>query len=333
MLTRTLLALFCLPILLLSGISAESQANGRLTPQQLAQLQRALSEIAPVAAQAQGLANQFSSYNWSQPMDVPSKQTIQNDLSFVKDKLGSRLESNFEQCASGNPISTNTVAHYIAMQANPQLADQFTQSRQSLCNALYPLSQLYYTYQQFLYYQQNGYPLFTFAKTAKVGFREKDRHVGFKGAVDWYPNNQDGGDLGITDRNTVSYNSQLKWSSDGWRTLNVIKTLRESQGNNNQGICVPMTSFLWSCFKVQANGTSSVTLNTYAQVRFNNRTSQLWLDAVTVPAPFGYLDQIAQMKSNAKQNLMNQLENEVGSLLDLDQQTMALLKEFAQSAN
>lgn len=313
--------------------------DGKFTPEQIQQLKQLLIQLEPVAAEADSLVQEYMANGWSGPKQITAAGVwtdVETGLAFAQSQVSARLNSNFDECASGNEISTESLAVYILEKTDNDAAERFLQARDSLCQAIGVFSKLYFAYQQYQYYEANGITLAELpARSQKLGFPGgRTRHLGFTARIAWYPNVQNTLDGGFTLDDRLTYVSQIKWSSDDWRPLNIAKTLRESQGDNSGGICIPMgVSWLWSCFNVLNATPSAVTISAYGKARRYDRTKTVDLGTATIPAPFGYLDQLAQMKNEKIQQLTGNLENRIANLLNIDQQTVAMLVQFSQAAN
>ena len=77
--------------------------------------------------------------------------------------------------------------------------------------------------------------------------------------------------------------------------------------------------------------TSDVTLTACLRVSYRGNHNRE-LATVTIPAPFGYLDELTEMKDAAAQNAMNSLQNQIADMLGIDSKLNDIADKAAEAA-
>lgn len=294
-----------------------------------------LGQYNAAAGAANGLNQAYAGYQWGPAMSE-SKPGNGNWLQVAisngdAEKLLKIAET---RCGPESAASVQQIQLMLQQYVSPQAAASYASSRNVMCQAVQVAAQLVYRYNQYQSVKANGITLKSFEKTEKFSFpNNRERHASFRGVFKWYPDVQDTATNGFSAEDRLSWTSDFKWSDDAWRNINVVKKLRESMGGDERMICIPFADFARGCFNIVDVSTSSVTIDTYVKFHVLSRDKTISLGPLKLPAPFGYLDQLAQMKDKAKQDLMNNVMAQLSGMLNLDQQTVAQLQKLVARAN
>ncbi len=211
----------------------------------------------------------------------------------------------------------------------------FSQYKEGFCKAVNAFAQVYARYQSYQQCVQNGYVLKSIYKSQRHKFSSYHRTTAVGGALTYkcgmVPALVTGGT--IQDQ-AVTWNSTFKWSDDDTKPLNIISTLRDAQDNTSAcdklKLCMPIMSGSVSasmCMGVLSATSSSATFLLGAKVRYRGDNESTCLPQFTVPS-FGYLAELESMANSEKQQLMNNLKNQIAAALPIDQQTVALLNQL-----
>lgn len=294
-----------------------------------------LGQYNTAASAANGLNQTYAGYQWG-PAMAETKPGSGNwaQVAISTGDAEKLLKIAQTRCGPESIASVQQIQMLLQQYVSQQAAASYTSSRNVMCQAVQVASQLVYRYNQYQSVKVNGVTLKSFEKTEKFGFpNNRERHAAFRGVFKWYPDVQDTATNGFSPEDRLSWTSDFKWSDDPWRNINVIKKLRESMGGDERMICIPFADFAQGCFNIINVSSSSVTIDTYAKFHVFSRDKMISLGPLTLPAPFGYLDQLAQMKDKAKQDLMSNVTAQLTGMLNLDQQTVALLQKLVARAN
>jgi hypothetical protein len=297
-------------------------------------LTKALSDYASVAGATKGMNDAYAAYQWGQPYAATqagggawAQIAISNGDA---EKLLGIANTRCDQDAS-------RTAQLIGAQLGAQAAASYTQSRAVLCNALDVAAQMVYRYNVYQSIKANGILLKQLHKQQRFDFPGNHRRTAQFGIdIKWYPDLQDTATNGFSVEDRLSYNSWFKWSDNAPAPLNIVKKIRELSGSDEKMFCIPVINAgvqASICINNLTASGSNVQMNTYAKFNYKSRDKTISMGTVTVPAPFGYLDQVAQMKDAAKQNLANQVKTQVAQMLNIDQQTMTALQTLATAAS
>jgi len=198
------------------------------------------------------------------------------------------------------------------------------------CKAVHILASLQDMREKLNDIRENGYPLFYLHKKDKKTFAgQYKRTVQYK--VDLrmfpiYPDSKMGVDgkdqpilLGQIDGIDLSYNSYFKWSDDNWTKLNLYQYFI-GDSRKEGGICVPALKMTSSvsvqlCLQVKEVDTknSTVTIKTSAKFKYKGDSHSISFGDKKIPAPFGYLADLSDMKEKKMQDLQSKVADKIAS--------------------
>lgn len=248
-----------------------------------------------------------------------------------------RLQMRLDQCKSGT--ESEGVFQLIATAAGADQAGTFKQARADFCKAVAVYLQLKEMQAQYQFYEANGYTIIQRSKSDRlsvsVGASTFRRTVQAQMRLAWYPNAQATYNDGLSLQDRLSFSADWKWSDDPWQQLgSQLKALAESTGGGDK-ICIPVSDVIKLCFNTSDVTLESVKVHLWVKAHFKAHDRSMDLGTYTVPAPFGYLDQVAQMKDNWVQDMVSKLESNIASMLHVDPQivqTAAQLSAVAAQA-
>ena len=216
---------------------------------------------------------------------------------------------------------------YLA-QADSNTNSTYKTAKKNTCKAVHILADLQDKREKLNDIRKNGYPLFFLHKKDKKSYDGKSRTIQFK--VDLrlypeYPDNAGNNDnptgqpilLGKVEKINLSYNSYFKWSDNNWTTLNLYQKLTdEHQQSEFCWAKLNITSSVKAqlCSRVENIKTDSLTVKSRAKFHYSGEDSAVSLGSVTVPAPFGYLADVSDMKEKKMQDLTSNLVDRIASL-------------------
>jgi uncharacterized protein YcfJ len=196
----------------------------------------------------------------------------------------------------------------------------YLKARQKVCELVPYVAraqQMYETYQSI---KVNGLPLIQKHKSQKHKFgkvTKRTRTTNLWVDVRYMP-----------DDKKLQYSVTFKFSDN--KPIQIIPPPKFANDNNSKkGICIPLTSWASFCFKVLEATASNAKIDLWAKFRQLGQNKTIGFGAVVVPAPFGYLDQLQQMKDKKKQQAITQMKNKLASLAGIDQQTQAKIQKLA----
>lgn len=245
-------------------------------------------------------------------------------MAAVQAGMQNRLQRRLDACVSGSPISSDVLRPRVINRIGEAAWNDFVTSRAKLCNAVSVLAKLYAMEQQYQQLVTNGYQIFGVSKRQELHAANRTRTIQFQTALIFYPDNE----------HSLQVHSDVKWSDDNWRALDIRKTLSSLNNNSDDGLCIPIppTDFLWMCLQVTSVSSSSASIKVKGKAHFMGDTKTASAGTYTIPAPFGYLGQVSQMKQAWMTNFKNRATEKVANALDVDTQTVATLQALAAEA-
>jgi hypothetical protein len=302
----------------------------------IAAVQTSINSMTTAATATATLNSAYAAYQWAQPY-IESSPGNGNWAQIAMSNGDAEAIVGVAATRCGSD-STSTVASTVSRLnsvVGASAGSSYSQARGVMCSALQAAAQMLYRYQKYQDYKTNGYTIKSASVSRGFDFPGNHHRTGQMGmSFMWYPDLQDTATNGFSMEDRLQYNSWFKWSDNATSNLNIIKKLRESTGSDEAMLCIPLVDGGGASASICVNNltanvsssTSSISVTVWAKFRAYSRDKTLDLGTITLPAPFGYLDEIAQMKDNAKQNVMNQIKAQVVALTGLDQQTVALLQ-------
>jgi hypothetical protein len=285
--------------------------------------------------------NNPEQHNWitAQTAEREANILVNEGIQFAENKISQYLNMRLDACKAGTPVSTPVLNTVLTRTLGPTAAQDFTNFRDTLCQIAKIYAQIQQMQEQYTFYQNNGYTLMQ-RSVDNHRFRKKkwgkvyERHMSANARLAWYPDLQATYNDGLSMQDRLKFEANIKWSSDPWRPLGEqLKTLGQSTGDP-KNICIPVpgADFLKGCFHVDSVTTQSAQIKLWAEAGWRGSNHTYNFGTVTVPAPFGYLDQLSQMKTQEMQNLKNNVTQKLASALNVDTQTAQLIIQLSQAA-
>lgn len=222
-----------------------------------------------------------------------------------------RCDQNTEDAALGAYLN----------QAGSATQKTYQDTKREACKIVHVLAELQDAREKLEGIRKNGYPIFYLhVQDGKKFAHEYHRTVQMKIDLRMYPVYPDSsaanGDdqkilLGQISGINLSYNSYFKWSDDNWTKLNLFqKIMGDTKGDDYH--CLPPEISLGSakvelCLKMDNFTDSSVTVHAEGKFHYHGDTQSIALGSTNIPAPFGYLAKVSDMKEKKMQDLQSKL--------------------------
>lgn len=225
-----------------------------------------------------------------------------------------RCDQNTEDAALGAALD----------QIDSKTVDKFKAAKKTACRLVHFAADLQEKKRQLDKIRTNGYPLFHISKKDKKDFAGHTRTIQLRADLRMYPEYPgDAKDqkflLGDLESINLSYNSYFKWSDDNWTPLNIIQYLK-SESDEKDEVCYPKLKLSSSvqaatCVRVSNISTESIKLKVRGKFWYKGENHAVNLGEYTIPAPFGYLADVSDMKEKKMQDLKSKAVKRVSSLL------------------
>ncbi|WP_448557779.1 hypothetical protein [Tistrella mobilis] len=239
-------------------------------------------------------------------------QAAADDDNTKLDILSLRCSQSTEQTA---------LSAYLA-QADAGTVSSYEAAKYNVCKVVHILADLQDKRQKLNDIRENGYPLFYLHEKEKKSYDGHSRTIQLKVDLRLYPVYPEHEDqdilLGKLEKIRLSYNSYFKWSDNNWTKLNVLQKLVDDQ-NDEKEVCwgsIKITSSVKAdiCSQVYNISTDSLKIKVRAKFKYSGDTHAVSLGTVTVPAPFGYLSDLSDMKEKKMQDLQAKVVDRIASL-------------------
>lgn len=206
--------------------------------------------------------------------------------------------------------------------------DKFKAGKKKACKVVHVLADLQDKRQKLNDIRENGYPLFFLKAKDKKNFGGKERTIQIKADLRMFPiypdsaMKADGKDqpilLGKIEGIDLSYNSYFKWSDNNWTTLNLYQYFISDTQKDE--ICYPQLKLSSSvkvatCVHVEEIKTDYIKVKVRAKYWYNGDSSAVSLGTQKIPAPFGYLADVSDMKEEKMQKLKSKAVDRLASVL------------------
>lgn len=204
----------------------------------------------------------------------------------------------------------------------------FKNTKKTTCKVVHVLADLQDKRQKLNDIRENGYPLFHLSAKDKKDFAGYTRTIQLRADLRLYPiypdkaMGVDGKDqpilLGQIEGIDLSYNSYFKWSDDNWTTLNLYQYFIGD--TKKEELCQPQIKLTSSvkvalCVKVEEITSDKIKVKVRAKYWYKGDSSAVSLGTQTIPAPFGYLADLSDMKEKKMQDLQSKAVDRFASLL------------------
>ena len=282
----------------------------------------------------------LSSYNalklgqtYSTDSPVPPKSD-NTDATWKKMTYSNASASQLIGYASDQCVSHTTYDQLVAKGVKLDQA-KFNSTRDKFCKLVKAAAELKHRYDKYQAIKKDGVVLVKRSKSQKHNFNGRERT--FAGGMDlvYKPDLAKTLSSGVHPDETFEYNSWIKWSDESPKALNIIKKIREmknDQANNCEGarfqIIYGKEVDAYLYLDVVNVSSTKVTIRNCIKAKFNGINKGHAFPAVTLDAPFGYLYELEQMKDSKKAQLKDKIKNKVVSMVDANEQMIALLKKL-----
>lgn len=202
--------------------------------------------------------------------------------------------------------------------------DKFRQAKRTACKLVHFAADLQDKKAQLDKIRTEGYPLFHLKAKNKVKFGDKERTIQIRADLRLYPEYPGSAEdqrflFGDIKGLELSYNSYFKWSDDNWEPLNLYQYLI-SESDEKDEVCYPKINLSSSvkvatCVQVKNISSSSITLKVRGKYWYNSDSGAVSLGEQTIPAPFGYLQDVSNMKDKKMADLQAKLAKRLSSVM------------------
>jgi len=195
--------------------------------------------------------------------------------------------------------------------------NNYLSAREKICSIVPYVARAKQAYETYQSIQENGLPLIQKHKNKKHSFPAgRKRTTNLWVDVRYMPNEK-----------KIQYAVDFKWSDSN--KVQLIPPPLASNDEGKKGICIPINSFADFCFKVLSATSSEAKIDLWAKVDRYNRKKEVSFGTVTVPAPFGYLDQLEQFKDKKKQEAVEKMQSKLAELVGIDKETQSKIQKLA----
>ena len=202
--------------------------------------------------------------------------------------------------------------------------DKFKKAKKTACKLVHFAADLQDKKEQLDEIRTEGYPLFHLKAKNKVKFGDKERTIQIRADLRLYPEYPGSAAdqkflFGQIEGLNLSYNSYFKWSDDNWEPLNLYQYLI-SDTHGDEEICYPKIKLSSSvkvatCVQVKDITSSSIKLRVRGKYWYNSDSGTVNLGDQTIPAPFGYLQDVSNMKDQKMEDLQAKLVKRLSSAM------------------
>jgi hypothetical protein len=250
------------------------------------------------------------------------------ELITTKEEGGDALDIAALRCSqtSGEDAVSDLIATYL----DKNHVKTYQAAKREVCTVVLTLADLRYKREQYEALKENGYPLFYKHKKDKKSFSGYERTVQYKVDLRFYPGDQDflAGDF---EHGNFEFIHAFKWSDNDWGDNN----LREAFADDSKDdlICLPFIKISNNaeadlCFQVKSVTSTEVKVYTKAKFKYKDDKKSIEIGTVTVPAPFGYMADLSDMKESAMQNLESTVKSKIEAFLPVDNDLLTALQEI-----
>lgn len=291
-------------------------------------------ELVNKAYDLTGYTKPFSSYDKIQK-SLPPKVTITmgNAVELAQaalDEDNTKLDLAELRCDQSTEGSA--LAAWLD-QADNKTVSTWKTTKKNACQLVHVLADLQDKRDKLNQIREEGYPLFYLHKKNEVKFSGKKRTIQLK--VDLrlqpeYPQEAYNDEapsingqpilLGQLEKISLSYNSWYKFSDNNWTDLNLIAAIIDDTRSDDT-ICmkpdIKITSSVKArlCLAVKDITTEKVKVSVKAKFHYNSDWKAVNLGDVTIPAPFGYLADLSDMKEKKMQDMKSKVADRIASLV------------------
>lgn len=208
-------------------------------------------------------------------------------------------------------------------QLGSSTVDKFRKAKKTACKLVHFAADLQDKKRQLDKIRTEGYPLFHIHKKDKKNFAGKERTIQLRADLRLYPVYPEADDnpvkFGDIRGLRLSYNSYFKWSDNNWEPLNIYQYL-VSESDEKDEVCYPQIKLSSSvkvatCVRIADITASQIKLKVRGKYWYNGDSSAVSLGDRTIPAPFGYLQDVSNMKDKKMEDLKEKLVGRLASTM------------------
>ena len=209
-------------------------------------------------------------------------------------------------------------------QLGSDTVNKFKAGKKTACKLVHFAADLQDKKEQLDKIRTEGYPLFHIKKKDKKNFAGKERTIQLRADLRLYPEYPGDAEdqkflFGDIKGLRLSYNSYFKWSDDNWQPLNIYQYL-VSESDEKDEVCYPQIKLtskvkVATCVRIANIDASSVTLKVRGKYWYNGDSGAVSLGDRTIPAPFGYLQDVSNMKDKKMEDLKDKLVDRLASTM------------------
>ena len=221
----------------------------------------------------------------------------------------------------------------ISQYLNQAHVKSYKAAKKEVCSVVLVLADLRYKRQQYEALKTDGYPLFYKHKKDKKNFSGYERTVQYKVDLRFYPGDQDvlNGDF---EHGNFEFIHAFKWSDNNWGDNNLKEAFADD--SKDDLICLPFIKISNNakadlCFQVTSVTSSEAKVYTKAKFKYKDDKKSIAIGTITIPAPFGYLADLSDMKEDKMQDLEENIKDKISGFLPIDQEMLEALQSLAES--
>ncbi len=294
-------------LLVILGAYTGKSAEIQTTLEDLQKIVKAAETLYDVASQANACVDgNGAQYCIQEKLPDPHVPTMED--------MESALDVANLRCSKEVPSKIATVLGNI-VGLDGKYAEKFDDDRAKVCQAIEKIYNLKYKLQQLEEIREDGYSLLYKYDKKRIKKKRRKRHVEHSIDLRYYPDIQESYDTGeiSPEFSLDNENSYFKWSSNE----KVTQDEGDAACSDDKPYWFKLADRLKFRLKMASVTTSDVTLTACLRVSWRGNHNRE-LATVTIPAPFGYLDELTQMKDAAVQNAMNSLQNQIADMLGIN---------------
>jgi len=205
--------------------------------------------------------------------------------------------------------------------------NNYQKKREKVCNAVKKIYELREKIKSLEDIRTNGYSImYKSVHNKKLKFpKKRKRHISTSVHVKYYPDIQENyatGTLGTPEFSIDNDESYFKWSSNEkkylYDILNAEAIPEASVCGDNKPFWFKISGRIFFRLKQKNASEGKVDISACARFKAYKRTKNIQIYSGTIPAPFGYLEQVTEMKDSLKQSAMNSLTKNMAEMLGID---------------
>lgn len=286
-------------------------------------------QLITTAYELSGHTNPLSQGQMQKSLPPKVTHTMSNAVELAQAAMNeenTKLDLAMLRCAQS---TEDTALSAYLQQAGSSATANYKNTKRTACTMVQVLADLQDKRDKLNDFRENGYPLFFLHEKKKKGFNGKERTVQLKVDLRMYPeypakpvnDTEINGQpvlLGQLEGIDLSYNSWFKFSDNNWTSLNLFQyIIDDTSGGEFCPVKIPVSGSVKAklCISDLQVYTDKIKVKVGAKFNYNSDWKYISFGTQTVPAPFGYLADVSDMKEDKMQKLKSRLSDKVISLL------------------